>query len=141
MVKMKNSSEDCDFFNNIFRKNVSALSHLMSASQNYMSAMSKYTNDFMLPYLIAVSHFNNVEKYKLWNTSPLETAQSYMDLLAFNLDLMSKGISGGIQAINTSGKMEMENAVAAIFNSISPLFGRRHSHSHKVIDHNHENKK
>jgi hypothetical protein len=90
MVKVKNSSKDYDFFNKIFHKNVSAFSHLMSASQNYLSAMSKYTNDFMLPYLIAISYFNNVEKCKLWNTSPLETVQSYMELLAFNFTLLAK---------------------------------------------------
>ncbi|MBW1958176.1 MAG: metal transporter [Deltaproteobacteria bacterium] len=102
----------------MFRKNVSAFSHLISASQNYLSAMSKYANDFMLPYLIAISYFNNVEKYKVWSTSPLETVQSYMDLLAFNLDLISRGISGGMEAINISGKMEMENAIAAMFNTL-----------------------
>jgi len=118
MVKVKNSPNDPEFLNKIFRKNVSAVSHLISASQNYLSAMSKYANDFMLPYLIAISYFNNVEKNKLWSTSPLETVQSYMDLLAFNLDLISKGISGGMQAINISGKMEMENAIAAMFNTL-----------------------
>jgi hypothetical protein len=118
MVKEKNSPNNPDFLNNIFRKNVSAFSHLISASQNYLSAMSKYANDFMLPYLIAISYFNNVEKYKLWSTSPLETVQSYMDLLAFNLDLISRGISGGMEAINISGKMEMENAIAAMFNTL-----------------------
>ncbi|MGD9107235.1 MAG: metal transporter [Desulfobacterales bacterium] len=118
MVKVKSSPNDPDFLNNIFRKNVSAFSHLISASQNYLSAMSKYANDFMLPYLIAISYFNNVEKYKLWSTSPLETVQSYMDLLAFNLDLISRGISGGMQAMNISGKMEMENAIAAMFNTL-----------------------
>jgi hypothetical protein len=118
MVKVMNSLNDPDFLSNIFRKNASAFSHLMSASQNYLTAMSKYANDFMLPYLIAISYFNNVEKYKLWSTSPLETVQSYMDLLAFNLDLIGKSISGGMQAINISGKMEMENAIAAIFNTL-----------------------
>ena len=90
----------------------------MSASQNYLTALSKYANDFVLPYLIAISYFNDVEKYKLWSTSPLETVQSYMDLLAFNLDLISRGISGSMQAMASSGKMEMENAIAAMFNTL-----------------------
>jgi hypothetical protein len=118
MVKLKNSPKDDDFINNIFSKNISALSHLMSASQNYLTAMTKYTNDFMLPYLIAISYFNNVEKYRLWSVSPLETVQSYMDLLAFNLDLIGKSLTGGMQAMANSGKKEMENAVAAIFNTL-----------------------
>ena len=118
MVKAKNSLNDPDFLNNIFRKNVSAFFHLMSASQNYLSAMSKYANDFMIPYLIATSYFNDVEKQRLWSHTPLETVQSYMDLLAFNLDLMGKGISGSLQAIANSGKKEMENAIAAMFNTL-----------------------
>jgi len=118
MVNMKNSPNDPDFLSNIFRKNASAFSHLISASQNYLSAMSKYANDFMIPYLIATSYFNDVEKQKLWSNTPLETVQSYMQLLTFNLDLVGKGISGSMQAIASSGKMEMENAIAAMFNSL-----------------------
>ncbi len=118
MVKVTNSPNDPDFLSNIFRKNASAFSHLMSASQKYLTALSKYANDFVLPYLIAISYFNDVEKYKLWSTSPLETVQSYMDLLAFNLDLMGKVISGSMQAMASSGKMEMENAITAMFNTL-----------------------
>ena len=118
MVKVKNNPNDPDFLSNIFRKNASAFSHLISASQNYLSAMSKYANDFMIPYLIATSYFNDVEKQKLWSNTPLETVQSYMQLLTFNLDLVGKGISGSMQAIASSGKMEMENAIAAMFNSL-----------------------
>jgi len=118
MVKVKNSPNDPDFLNNIFRKNVSAFSHLISASQNYLTATSKYANDFMVPYLIATSYFNDVEKQRLWSNTPLETVQSYMELLSFNLDLVGKGIHGSMQAIANSGKMEMENTIAAMFNSL-----------------------
>ncbi len=118
MVKMKSSADETRFLDTKFSKNVSAFSHLISASQNYLTALSKYANDFVLPYLIAISYFNDVEKYKLWSTSPLETVQSYMDLLAFNLDLISRGISGSMKAINISGKMEMESAIAAMFNTL-----------------------
>ncbi|MBW2227075.1 MAG: metal transporter [Deltaproteobacteria bacterium] len=100
------------------KKNVSVFSHLVNASQNYLSAFSKYSNDFMIPYLIATSYFNDVEKQKLWSTSPLESVQSYMELLAFNLDLIGKGINSSMKAITHSGKMEMENAIAAVFNTL-----------------------
>ena len=46
MVKVKNSPNDPEFLNKIFRKNVSAFSHLISASQNYLKAFSKYSNDY-----------------------------------------------------------------------------------------------
>jgi len=48
MVNMKNSPNDPDFLSNIFRKNASAFSHLISASQNYLSAMSKYAKNMQM---------------------------------------------------------------------------------------------
>ena len=51
-------------------KNMSAFNHLFSASQNCLTAFSKYANDFVIPYLIATSYFSNVEKQKLRSTSP-----------------------------------------------------------------------
>jgi len=113
-----NSSSKGPVLNDILQKNISVFSHLVNASQNYLSAFSKYSNDFIIPYLIATSYFNTVEKQKLWSTSPLENVQSYMELLAFNLDLISRSVSGSIKAITHSGKMEMENAIAAVFNTL-----------------------
>ena len=116
-MKLNSSSKDTEF-HDILKKNVSVFSHLVNASQNYLTAFSKYSNDFMIPYLIATSYFNDVEKQKLWSTSPLESVQSYMELLAFNLDLIGKGINSSMKAITHSGKMEMENAIAAVFNTL-----------------------
>ncbi|MFC1788996.1 hypothetical protein ACFLZE_03680, partial [Thermodesulfobacteriota bacterium] len=110
MMKLNSSSKDTEF-HDILKKNVSVFSHLVSASQNYLTAFSKYSNDFMIPYLIATSYFNDVEKQKLWSTSPLENVQSYMELLAFNLELVSRSVSSSMKAITHSGKMEMENAI------------------------------
>jgi poly(3-hydroxyalkanoate) synthetase len=83
-----------------------------------LTAFSKYSNDFLIPYLIAIGYFNNIESKKLWSTSPLESIQSYMELLAFNLDLISRGVNGSMKAIANSGKIEMENAIAAVFNTL-----------------------
>jgi hypothetical protein len=121
MIQFTGSSKDTafhDMFHDILEKNVSVFSHLVSASQNYLKAFSKYSNDFMIPYLIATSYFNQVEKQKLWSTSPLESVQSYMKLLAFNLDLIGRGVNSSMKAISHSGQMEMENAIAAVFNTL-----------------------
>ena len=109
---------DSDFLKKSLEKNMSVFNHLINASQNYLTAFSKYANDFVIPYLIATSYFNSVEKQKLMSTSPLESVRSYMELMAFNLDLIGRSISGSMQAITNSGKMEMENAVAAMFNTL-----------------------
>ena len=121
MIQFNSSSKDTafhDMFHDILEKNVSVFSHLVNASQNYLKAFSKYSNDFMIPYLIATSYFNHVEKQKLWSTSPLENVQSYMKLLAFNLDLIGRGVNSSMKAITHSGKMEMENGIAAVFNTL-----------------------
>ena len=121
MIPFNSSSKDPafhDMFHDILEKNVSVFSHLVNASQNYLKAFSKYSNYFMIPYLIATSYFNQVEKQKLWSTSPLESVQSYMKLLAFNLDLIGRGVNSSMKAITHSGKMEMENAIAAVFNTL-----------------------
>ncbi len=117
MMRFNSDSKDTTL-HDMLKKNVSVFSHLVNASQNYLSAFSKYSNDFIIPYLIATSYFNNVEKQKLWSTSPLESVQSYMELLAFNLDLIGKSVSGSLKAMTHSGKMEMENAIAAVFNTL-----------------------
>ena len=117
MIQFNSSSKDTAF-HDLLKKNVSVFSHLVNASQNYLSAFFKYSNDFMIPYLIATSYFNHVEKQKLWSTSPLENVQSYMKLLSFNLDLISRGVSGSMKAMTDSGKMEMEKAIAAVFNTL-----------------------
>jgi hypothetical protein len=125
MTQFSNSSKDTAF-HDILEKNVSVFSHLFNASQNYLKAFSKYSNDFMIPYLIATSYFNQVEKQKLWSTSPLESVQSYMKLLAFNLDLIGRGVNSSMKAISHSGQMEMENAIAAVFNTLFLFRGRGH---------------
>ena len=117
MMKLNSSSKDTAF-HDILKKNVSVFSHLVNASQNYLTSFSKYSNDFLIPYLIATSYFNNIETQKIWNTSPIENVRSYMKLMAFNVDLIGRGISGSLKAINNSGKMEMENAIAAVFNTL-----------------------
>jgi len=118
MFGKKCALPDSDFLKKSLEKNMSAFNHFINASQNYLTAFSKYANDYVIPYLIATSYFNNVEKQKLRGTSPLESVQSYMELLAFNLDLIGRSISGSMQAIANSGKMEMENAIAAMFNTL-----------------------
>ena len=117
MDQLDRSSSDTTFADNILKKNISIFSHLVNATQNYLTAFSKYSNDFMIPYLIATSYFNNVESKKLWTVSPLKSVQSYMELLSFNLDLIGRSINGSLKAINYSGKVEIENAIAAMFNT------------------------
>ncbi len=101
-----------------FAKKMSTYTHFLKASQNYLAAFSRYTADFMVPHLIASGYFHNVEKQKLLNTSPLESIQAYMELAAFNFDLMWRGMRSGLQSMANVGQLEMGNVTAALFNTL-----------------------
>jgi hypothetical protein len=102
---------------NLWKKNL-AVVDAMNAAQNYWISFAKYANDFMIPYMLAVNYFTGVEQRKLFSASPLESIQSYMDLLEFNLDISNRGLIGSMKAVNTYSHREMENAMSAVFNTI-----------------------
>jgi polyphosphate kinase len=60
---------------------VHVVANHLTAMQNYCAGYTKYLNDFMIPFLVSTNYFSRVEQDKLLMTSPLETFQSYMDLL------------------------------------------------------------
>lgn len=99
------------------------LAEAINAAQNYWISFAKYSNDFMIPYTLAVNYFTDVEKYKLFNTSPLESFQSYMELLTFNLDISNKGLASSMKAISNYNQREMDNATSALFNTIFNVEG------------------
>ena len=123
MARTNNGLLDSDFLKQTMDKNMSAFYHLFNASQNFLSAFSRYANDFTLSYLISTSYFNSVEKERLQTTSPLESVQSYMELLSFNFEILSRGLSGSLKAINSSGNFDIEKAVTALFNTLFMLDG------------------
>jgi hypothetical protein len=122
MIPLKNSSKGMAL-DDILQKNISIFTHLVNASQNYLSAFARYSNDFVIPYFVAMGYFSNVEKQKLWSVSPVERIRSYMELLSFNLELISRGISGSMKAIGHTQEMEMENALNAAINTLFCLEG------------------
>jgi hypothetical protein len=110
----------------------------VSATQNCYAGISKYLNEFMIPYLIASNYISGVEQSKLLSTPPLESFQSYMELMEFNLDICSRFLSGSMKAINNYNNKEIQNAISAWFNTVLNLEGEnindfitRHS---KMID-------
>jgi hypothetical protein len=102
---------------------VHVVANHLTAMQNYCAGYTKYLNDFMIPFLVSTNYFSRVEQDKLLMTSPLETFQSYMDLLSFNLDISNKGLTAGMEVMNEYVKREMPAAVTALFNTIFGLNG------------------
>ena len=123
---MKKHNKPSDFFSSLNREfgaNVSATYKLISASQNYLTGLSRYAGDFMLPYLISTSYFKKVENKKLLNTSPLESFSAYLKLLDFNLNVFNRGFFSGLKAINGFGQLEMNSFISALYNSFLNMEG------------------
>ncbi len=110
----------------------------VSATQNCYAGISKYLNEFMIPYLIASNYISGVEQSRLLSTPPMESFQSYMELMEFNIDICTRFFSGSVKAISNYNNKEIQNAISAWFNTFLNLEGEniedfitRHS---KMID-------
>ena len=69
MFGMNYGLNDSDSQENHFTKNLATFYNIISITQNYIAGLSKYANEFMIPYLISTSYFNEVERNKLLGTS------------------------------------------------------------------------
>ncbi len=102
---------------------VETMTKQMNTTQNYWAGFAKYLNEFMIPYLLASSYWNNVEQSRVLTTSPLETFKSYMELMEFNTDISNRYFLGSLRALNDYGNKEMQNLISAWFNTVFNLEG------------------
>jgi len=100
-----------------------AFNQLVSASQNYLAGLSRYAADFMVPYLISMGYFQNIEKVRLAESSPMDSFFSYLKLLNFNMDIMSRGAFGAMQSINGFSKTALNDFFTALYSTVSQMDG------------------
>lgn len=102
---------------------VEAVTNHISATQNYYAGFIKYLNDFMTPYLLSTNYFSEAEQSKILTASPLDSFQSYMDILDFNIDISNRFFTGSMKAINDYNSREIQKVLAACMNTIFQLEG------------------
>ncbi|OQY58322.1 MAG: metal transporter [Desulfobacteraceae bacterium 4572_88] len=93
------------------------------ATQNYCVGFTKYLNDFMIPLLISTHYFRNVEQSRLMTMPPLDSFQSYMELLGINLDMGNRKLKASARVLNDYAGKEMPGAIAAMFSTFLNLSG------------------
>jgi hypothetical protein len=93
---------------------LSGLSYLATASQNGISALFRYTSEFVVPYMIATNYFRDVELGKLGRRDILETLTDYTKLGLFNLDLGNRAAIGALGAASGYVCLESEKATEAL---------------------------
>ncbi len=98
-----------------------ALHQLGGACQTFFSGLARYTADFFIPYLISTQYFQQAESDKVFNTSPLDNMESYLELLNFNTQLMGRAVSSALDAVGGYARQETENFIHALYQSVFAL--------------------
>ncbi len=123
MDKRKVPSDHSTNVDQAFDRNLSAVYHLISATQNYLAGLSRYAGDFMIPYLISTGYFKKAENEKLAKTSTLDSLAAYLKLLDFNLNIFNRGFFAGLDSMNGYAQFEMGSFIAAVYNTLFNMEG------------------
>ncbi len=127
---MQTSDVDFNCFSmDTFVRNMTSQSSLwadqVSTLQELFQGLSKYNNDFLMPLLISTNYFSNVEITRLLCKSPMESYNAYMELLEFNMDLLSRYFSGSLNALDEYNSRELKKGVTSWYNTIFNLEGEK----------------
>jgi hypothetical protein len=95
----------------------------LKITKNLVAGFSKYSNEFLFPFLMATYYFSNVELKKFLGNSPVDRFNAYMDLFEFNTDLVLRYFTGSAKAMEDYSVREMKNYIEASYNSFFNLKG------------------
>ncbi len=95
-----------DMVEKSIRAYLTGLSYLSTASQNSISALFRYANEFIIPYFLAANYFRDVEVGKLGRHDPRQTLQDYWNLGLFNLDLCNRALLGTLNSFGDYLRLE-----------------------------------
>ncbi|HAJ27991.1 MAG TPA: hypothetical protein DCG53_12250 [Syntrophus sp. (in: bacteria)] len=91
---------------------------MLKAGQLYGLGVLVYMADFMVPFWTAWEGFNRLEKEKLSNTLPIQSAADYYELLQFNLQIAEQGMTGSLRGFRDFYKKETARAFISLLNSL-----------------------
>lgn len=93
------------------------------ATQTYWVGLCRSVQDFMAPSLTALASVSAVERDKLKQHPPHDTARDYLALMQVNLQLGEKGLINGLRAMNDFHVQFMEGVFKAWLNTAFGLEG------------------
>ena len=108
-----------------FSDGLAVLGNGFSATQAYWTGISRYTTDFIIPYLLASQIFNRVEGQRLLEESPVDSVAAYLQLLQSNLELMDRSIKGTAHMMTAYAELEMAGLTDALQQSFFELNNKR----------------
>jgi len=112
-----------NLFQDVVSRSLTVVDHA-DAAQSLLTGLLKYHSDFVTPFLVSSIYFNNAEASSFESYSP-SRFQSYMGLLEFNLDLLSRYLDSSLRAIDAYNRKELKHYVTALYNSMFNLKGEK----------------
>ncbi len=97
----------------------------VDVSQNLLAGLTRYYNEFVTPFLVAGIYFSHAESDSLFDGFPADRLEAYSDLLEFNLDILSRYLSGSLKAVGDYNCRELKYFVAAWYNTVFNLKGEK----------------
>jgi hypothetical protein len=94
---------------------------MSKAVQIYWNGILKYSSEFLTPAWTAQNSFWSLERRKLSQMTPWESARCYGELLKFNLLLADKGIIGSLETMGDYHLSKLSEAVSAWVNTAYDL--------------------
>ena len=98
----------------LFSGGFSVLQNLFRATQSYLNGISRYTNNFYVPFLLATQYFQQVEALRLLEKPPEESADAYIGLLENNIELMARSLQGSAKMIEGYARNEADGLTEAL---------------------------
>jgi hypothetical protein len=95
-------------------KALEAIGNFNQAAGNTAVAVSRYTNDFLIPLLISANYFQRVEQRRSLDTGIHETLEAYCGLFNFSLSLGLSAIKGLGDAMYRYATVEAQRAFRAL---------------------------
>lgn len=91
--------------------------HFSRATQTFLAGMTRYGNEFWIPYLLSTAYFQQAEARKLGRWNPGELLGAYSGLAHFNADLMLRAMDGTVKSLQAYLQGEMGQWIAALLNT------------------------
>jgi hypothetical protein len=83
--------------------------NLISATQSYLSGISRYSTDFFVPFLLSSHYFQRTESARLASEAPGDTYEAYLGLLDNNIELMDRSLAGATGMMLAYTQMAFDN--------------------------------
>jgi hypothetical protein len=92
-----------------------------STTMDYFFGLSRYTADFMVPFLLSVRYFQEVETSRLASGSPADTLNAYLGLLNQNMEMIHRGLDGAMDMMEHYAEAELNDFISALCKSVWQL--------------------